>query len=67
MSLKSALTGGDDDSGNDYLTDYTKKRLKEEAAKKAKKAAMGLGKTRGGSTSAGKEADLALQDEYESN
>ena len=62
MSMKSALFG---DEGDDYLTEYTKKRMKEEAAKKAKKDAMGLSKTRGGSSKAGKDAEVALNDEYE--
>ena len=60
MSMKSALFG---DEGDDYLTEYTKKRMKEEEARKNKKIAMG--KTRGGGTKAGKDAEIALNDEYE--
>ena len=60
MGLKDAIMGK---SGADYLTDYTKKRMAEEEAKKPKK--IDMGKTRGGSSKAGKEADMALNDEYE--
>jgi hypothetical protein len=60
MGLMDALSGK---SGSDYLTDYTKKRMAEEEAKKPKK--IDMGKTRGGSSKAGRDAQVALNDEYE--
>lgn len=61
MGLKSALFG---DDGDDYLTEYTKKRMKQEAAKKAKK--QELGKAQGGRQQSGQENIMALNDEYDS-
>jgi hypothetical protein len=63
MGLKSALMGK---SGNDYLTEYTKKRLEEEEKKKKRKPDLSL--TRGvANNKAGSEAMTALSDEYEDN
>ena len=67
MSLFGALTG--EGHSDDYLTQYTKDRLKQEAAKNkqanAARQAAPLGRTRGGGSAAGREAQVALQDEYE--
>jgi len=67
MSLRSAIVGkitGEGES-DDFLTDYTKKRLAEEEAKK--KRADSLSKGHGGKQDSGKEAILALNDEYETD
>jgi len=51
MTLKGAIFG---DEGDDYLTDYTKKRMKEEAAKKTKNKAKSLKRPMEPSSRAGK-------------
>ena len=60
MSLTDALMGR---VGKDYYTDYMRQREAEEAKKKPKK--INMAKTRGGGTTSGHEANLALNDEYE--
>lgn len=51
-------------TGSDYLTEYTKKRMAEEAQKKPRKP--DLSKTKGVvGQKAGREAMTALNDEYE--